>query len=70
MVTNFFKKELKNNYIECSAALSCLGTIANKDLGDSIIDIVMGLITHTKPVIRKKAIAVLTKIFTMNPNRV
>lgn len=67
MVTNLFQKELKSNYIECSATLSCLGTIANRDLADALIGHVINLTMHTKPLIRKKAIAVLSKIFTINP---
>lgn len=40
LATNVFQKELKTNYIECSCALSCLGTIANKDLSESMIQFV------------------------------
>ncbi|CAK55642.1 unnamed protein product (macronuclear) [Paramecium tetraurelia] len=67
MVTNVFQKEFKNGHVECSATLSCLGTIANKDLSDSLLTHVLKLTTNTKPLIRKKAIAVLSKIFTINP---
>ncbi|CAD8051794.1 unnamed protein product [Paramecium sonneborni] len=67
MVTNVFIKEFKSSHIECSSTLSCLGTIANKDLSDSLLSHVLKLTTNTKPLIRKKAIAVLSKIFTINP---
>lgn len=70
MVTNLFKKELKNNHIECSAALSCIGAIANKDLSEALLEQVLILTTNSKPVIRKKAMAVLTKIFTITPHNI
>lgn len=68
MTTNLFKKELKNpSYIECSVMLSCLTNICNKEIAVEIIDLVMSLQNHTKPVIRKKSAALLGKMFCVAP---
>ena len=68
MTTNLFKKELKNpSYIECSVMLSCLTNICTKEIAVEIIDLVMGLVNHTKPVIRKKSAALIGRMFTVAP---
>ena len=45
MVTNVFKKELQksSNIVECSCALSCLGNICNKDLGETLLTPILNL---------------------------
>lgn len=45
MVTNVIKKEIQksSNTVECSCALSCLGNICNKDLGESLLSQVISL---------------------------
>ena len=67
MVTNILKKEFKSNYLEASSALSCFGAIANKDLGEQLFEEIISQINHSKPIIRKKVVAVLSKIFTESP---
>jgi len=44
--------------------LSSIGNISNRDLNESLIQYVMNLQGHSKPIIRKKVLAILAKIFT------
>jgi AP-3 complex subunit delta len=48
--------------------LSCLGNICNKELGQELLQPVLNAISHTKPLIRKKALATLRTIFEGNPS--
>lgn len=70
MVTNLFQKELKSNLVECSSALSCLGTISNRDLLEQLLPFIIPITIHSKPIIRKKAIALLTKCFLFSPHSI
>lgn len=47
--------------------LSCLANICTQEIALETIDLIMGLINHTKPLIRKKAIALLAKVFIVAP---
>ena len=68
MTTNLFKKELKNpSYIETSVMMSCLTNICTQQIAVEIIEPVMGLVNHTKPVIRKKTAALLGRMFAVAP---
>jgi len=48
--------------------LSCLGNVRNKNLGQDVLPLVINCLTHSKPLIRKKAVANLRTIFTTNPH--
>lgn len=48
--------------------LSCLGNICNKELGQELLSSVLNATSHTKPLIRKKALAALRTIFEGNPS--
>eukprot|EP00331_Platyophrya_macrostoma_P027868 CAMPEP_0176451816 /NCGR_PEP_ID=MMETSP0127-20121128/28108_1 /TAXON_ID=938130 /ORGANISM="Platyophrya macrostoma, Strain WH" /LENGTH=80 /DNA_ID=CAMNT_0017840037 /DNA_START=1 /DNA_END=239 /DNA_ORIENTATION=- len=68
LTTNFFKKEItKNNVEEISLALSCLGNICNNDLGSVVLNQLINLLSHNKPLIRKKASATIVTIFRKSP---
>ena len=48
--------------------LGCLANICNAQIARETLDLTMSLLSHSKPLIRKKAAAVIGKMFTLTPD--
>lgn len=68
LMTNLLKKDLNSsNYAEASLAISGVAAVVSKDLALDLCDDVAKLLTHSRPLIRKKAVLAIYKIFLKNP---
>lgn len=68
LMTNLLKKDLNSvHYIETSLAISGIATVVTSELALDICDDISKMLTHSKPLIRKKAILAMYKIFLKNP---
>jgi len=68
LCTNLLKKELHSSEpYETAVALNCLANIATKELARDLIDDVVTLLSHSRPLIRKKAILTLYKLYVQHP---
>lgn len=47
--------------------LGCLANICNQQIARETLDLTMALLSHSKPLIRKKAAAVIGKMFMLAP---
>lgn len=61
------KELMKQNEIEVSAMLSCITNIVSADMAPLLIDEAIKLLKCSKPILRKKAMALVSKIFTIAP---
>lgn len=61
------KELMKQNEIEVSAMLSCITNIVSTDMAPLLIDEAIKLLKCSKPILRKKAMALVSKIFTIAP---
>lgn len=69
LMTNQLKKDLNSvQYTETSLAISGIAAVVSKDLALDICDDLAKMLTHSKPLIRKKAVLAMYKIFLKNPN--
>jgi vesicle coat complex subunit len=60
-------KELANkDFNQISLVLSCLCNICTPEIASILIDKVLGLLSHTKALIRKKAVNLLSKFFLLD----
>jgi AP-3 complex subunit delta-1 len=70
LTTNIFSKELRSpNVYEVSAALSCLSAIVTQDVADGVVDTLVLLATHSKPIVRKKTAIAMFRICEKSPQR-
>lgn len=68
LMTNLLKKDLNSsNYAEASLAISGVAAVVSKDLALDLCDDVAKLLSHSRPLIRKKAVLAIYKIFLKNP---
>lgn len=68
LMTNLLKKDLNSNqYIETSLAISGIAAIISKELAFDICDDLVKMLTHSKPLIRKKTVLAMYKMFLKNP---
>jgi AP-3 complex subunit delta-1 len=70
LTTNLFKKEfasLTNNQYEIGMAINCLANIATKDLARDCISDLVGLMDHSRPYVRKKAVLAMFKLYIKFP---
>jgi AP-3 complex subunit delta-1 len=68
LMTNLLKKDLNStNYAETSLAISGIAAVVSKDLALDLCDDIAKMLTHSKPLIRKKAVLAMYKIFLKNP---
>lgn len=68
LMTNLLKKDLNSNqYIETSLAISGIAAIVSKELALDICDDLAKMLTHSKPLIRKKTVLAMYKLFLKNP---
>lgn len=68
LMTNLLKKDLNSNqYIETSLAISGIAAIVSKELALDICDDLAKILTHSKPLIRKKTVLAMYKLFLKNP---
>lgn len=68
MSTNLFKKEImKSNPVEVSCILSCVTNIVTVDMGPILIEEAIKILKSNKPILRKKAMALVAKIFLICP---
>lgn len=68
LMTNLLNKDLTSiDYTEISLAIGGIAAVVTKDLAPIIVDDMAKLLTHTKPLIRKKAVLAMYKIFLKNP---
>lgn len=69
LMTNLLKKDLNSaHYVETSLAISGIATVVSKELAVDVCDDMSKLLTHSKPIIRKKAVLAMFKIFLKNPD--
>lgn len=69
LMTNLLKKDLNSvHYIETSLAISGIAAVVSKDLALDIVDDMAKMLSHSKPLIRKKAVLAMFKIFLKNPD--
>lgn len=68
LMTNLLKKDLNSvHYIETSLAISGIAAVVSNDLALDIVDDMSKMLSHSKPLIRKKAVLAMYKIFLKNP---
>lgn len=68
LATNLFKRESANaDYLETSIAVNSLACIMNTDLARDLLTDYTGLITASRPILRKKVTILFFKIFLNNP---
>lgn len=71
LATNLMKKDLKyggnNDVVKVGIALSGLSTIVTPSLAADICDDLFGMLSSSKPYIRKKAVTALFKVFLQYP---
>ncbi|KAL4471701.1 hypothetical protein ABPG74_008594 [Tetrahymena malaccensis] len=71
MATNLFKKEImKSNHVEVSCILSCVTNIVTTDMGPILIEDSIKILKSNKPILRKKAMALVAKIFQVCPQTI
>ena len=71
MLVNSLQRDLRSeNVLECSIALSACAKIMTVDMIPSILPIVTGLLTHGQDFVRKKAIMLLQRFLTLQPDSV
>jgi AP-3 complex subunit delta len=63
-----FKELINSQYIETSVMLGCLANICNPQIATETIELTMSLLSHNKPLIRKKSAAVIGKMFLIVPD--
>lgn len=69
LCTAQLKKDLSSpNQFEVCLALYCLSCIATPDLARDLVSDVVNLLSHQRPIVRKKAILCLYKIFLQFPD--
>lgn len=68
LTTNLLKKEFQSpNQYEVGLAVNCLANIVTRDLARDLIGDIVGLIGHSKPYVRKKAVLSLYKLYIKYP---
>lgn len=68
LMTNLLKKDLNSvHYIETSLAISGIAAVVSKDLALDIVEDMSKMLSHSKPLIRKKAVLAMYKVFLKNP---
>ncbi|CAK9011600.1 AP-3 complex subunit delta-1 (AP-3 complex subunit delta) (Adaptor-related protein complex 3 subunit delta-1) (Delta-adaptin) (mBLVR1) [Durusdinium trenchii] len=68
LCTNLLKKELHaTDPFEAGSALNCLSNIATKELSRDLLEDVAVMLNSTKPLVRKKAVLTLYKMYTKYP---
>jgi len=68
LCTNLIKKDLQSSRcLDSSVALTTLSSIVTHDLGRDLMPELIGLLTHSKPSIRKKSILVLHSVLRQYP---
>ncbi|KAJ1437910.1 Clathrin/coatomer adaptor, adaptin-like, N-terminal [Sesbania bispinosa] len=71
LITNQLRKDLSsNNHFEVCLALHCLSTIATLDLARDLTPEVFKLLSVSRVFVRKKAIAVVLRVFDKYPDAV
>jgi AP-3 complex subunit delta-1 len=71
LITNQLRKDLtSSNEFEVSLALECLSRIATTDLSRDLTPEIFTLLSSTKLFVRKKAIAVVLRVFAKYPDAV
>lgn len=68
LTTNLIKKDLtSSNHLEVSTCLGAIACIVTPSLAADICSDLIGLLNHSKPVIRKKAILAMAKVVAQYP---
>ncbi|GMM27394.1 Apl5 protein [Martiniozyma asiatica (nom. inval.)] len=68
LMTNLLKKDLNSsNYLDNSLAISGIASVVSTELAMDIVDDMSKLLSHSKPLIRKKAVLAMYKIFLKYP---
>ncbi|XP_059641722.1 AP-3 complex subunit delta [Cornus florida] len=71
LITNQLRKDLNaTNELEVSLALECLSVICTPDLARDLTPELFTLLSSTKTLVRKKAIATLLRVFSRYPDAV
>lgn len=69
LTTNMIRKDLNaTNMYDAGLALSALACFISPDLARDLSGDIMGLLTSTKPYLRKKAVLILYKVFLRYPD--
>lgn len=61
---------MRSNEVEVSCMLSCLTNILTADMAPLLIDEAIMILKCSKPLLRKKAMALVAKIFTSAPKTI
>lgn len=68
LMTNLLKKDLNSvHFVETSLAISGIAAVVSKDLAIDIVDDMAKMLTHSKPIIRKKAVLAIYKVLLAYP---
>lgn len=68
LMTNQLKKDLNSvDYLETSLAISGIAAVVSPDLALDLVDDMARMLTHSKPLIRKKAVLCVYKIILAYP---
>ncbi|MCL7048091.1 hypothetical protein MKW94_011745 [Papaver nudicaule] len=71
LITNQLRKDLNSgNQFEAGLALECLAKIGNTDLARDLTPEIFTLLSSSKDFVRKKAVAVMLRVFTKYPDAV
>jgi hypothetical protein len=69
LTTNLLKKQLHDpNQFEQGCALNCLSNIANRALARDLLEDVAGMLGSSRPLVRKKAVVCLYKLYLVYPH--
>lgn len=69
LMTNLLKKDLNSvHFVETSLAISGIAAVVSKDLAVDIVDDMAKMLTHSKPIVRKKAVLALFKVLLAYPD--
>lgn len=68
LMTNLLKKDLTSVHsVETSLAIGGIAAVVSRDLAIDIVDDMAKMLTHSKPLIRKKAVLAMYKVFLAYP---
>lgn len=61
---------MKSNHVEVSCMLSCVTNIVTVDMGPILVEDAIKILKSNKPLLRKKAMALVAKIFLVCPQTI
>jgi AP-4 complex subunit epsilon-1 len=68
LLVNALQTDLRSdNFLEVSMALGALAKLVNTDITPAVLPLVVALLEHKQPVIRKKAVMCLHRFFQLDP---